>query len=135
MILWFPQSKLPTNYRILGLDSILNIVINKQGEGRDLETSDDLIRHMEEYFKAKAIKFDYVYYAAIDAVILQSHGGGVFGASSWSKWQWSYYLAMSWRFSLCSSCHICHVYADAPRFDELLVTCPLFDKLLHGDIL
>jgi brefeldin A-inhibited guanine nucleotide-exchange protein len=52
-----PQNKLPTNAnRILGLDGILNIVIRKRGEEKALETSDDLIRHMQEQFKAKASK-------------------------------------------------------------------------------
>lgn len=40
--------------RLLGLDSILNIVIRKRGE--ELETSDDLIKHMQEQFKEKARK-------------------------------------------------------------------------------
>ncbi|KAH9321828.1 hypothetical protein KI387_016467, partial [Taxus chinensis] len=67
-----PQSKQPTNSnRILGLDSILNIVIRKRGEGKDLETSDDLIRHMQEQFKAKASKSESVYYAATDVVLLK----------------------------------------------------------------
>jgi brefeldin A-inhibited guanine nucleotide-exchange protein len=52
-----PQNKLPTNAnRILGLDGILNIVIRKRGEEKALETSDDLIRHMQEQFKEKASK-------------------------------------------------------------------------------
>lgn len=42
--------------RILGLDSILNIVIRKRGEDKHMETSDDLIRHMQEQFKEKARK-------------------------------------------------------------------------------
>lgn len=42
--------------RILGLDSILNIVIRKRGEDAHMETSDDLIRHMQEQFKEKARK-------------------------------------------------------------------------------
>lgn len=42
--------------KILGLDSILNIVIRKRGEERHMETSDDLIRHMQEQFKEKARK-------------------------------------------------------------------------------
>jgi brefeldin A-inhibited guanine nucleotide-exchange protein len=42
--------------RILGLDSILNIVIRKRGEEKHMETSDDLIRHMQEQFKEKARK-------------------------------------------------------------------------------
>lgn len=67
-----PQNKLPTNAnRILGLDSILNIVIRKRGEEKALETSDDLIRHMQEQFKAKASKSESVYYAATDVVILR----------------------------------------------------------------
>lgn len=40
--------------RLLGLDSILNIVIRKRGA--ELETSDDLIKHMQEQFKEKARK-------------------------------------------------------------------------------
>lgn len=67
-----PQNKLPTNAnRILGLDGILNIVIRKRGEEKALETSDDLIRHMQEQFKAKASKSESVYYAATDVVILR----------------------------------------------------------------
>ncbi|WCJ22841.1 Brefeldin A-inhibited guanine nucleotide-exchange protein 2 [Euphorbia peplus] len=56
--------------KILGLDSILNIVIRKRGEDR-METSDDLIRHMQEQFKEKARKSESVYYAATDVVILR----------------------------------------------------------------
>lgn len=41
--------------RLLGLDSILNIVIRKRGDDQ-LETSDDLIKHMQEQFKEKARK-------------------------------------------------------------------------------
>ena len=40
--------------RILGLDSILNIVIRKRDS--PTETSDDMIRHMQEQFKEKAHK-------------------------------------------------------------------------------
>lgn len=40
--------------KILGLDSILNIVIRKRGSST--ETSDDMIRHMQEQFKEKARK-------------------------------------------------------------------------------
>eukprot|EP00252_Welwitschia_mirabilis_P000957 TRINITY_DN10944_c0_g1_i1.p1 TRINITY_DN10944_c0_g1~~TRINITY_DN10944_c0_g1_i1.p1 ORF type:complete len:1770 (+),score=306.81 TRINITY_DN10944_c0_g1_i1:196-5505(+) len=66
-----PQNKQPTNSnKILGLDSILNIVIRKR-DGKDLETSDDLIRHMQEQFKAKASKSESTYYAASDVVILK----------------------------------------------------------------
>ncbi|KAL5727977.1 Brefeldin A-inhibited guanine nucleotide-exchange protein 2 [Ranunculus cassubicifolius] len=56
--------------RILGLDGILNIVIRKRGE-EPMETSDDLIRHMQEQFKEKARKSESVYYAATDVVILR----------------------------------------------------------------
>ncbi|KAL5792560.1 hypothetical protein ACOSP7_001154 [Xanthoceras sorbifolium] len=57
--------------RILGLDGILNIVIRKRGEEKQMETSDDLIRHMQEQFKEKARKSESVYYAATDVVILR----------------------------------------------------------------
>ena len=46
--------------RLLGLDSILNIVIRKRGEDSNMETSDDLIRRMQEQFKEKARKTEYV---------------------------------------------------------------------------
>ncbi|KAI3428991.1 SEC7 domain-containing protein [Psidium guajava] len=67
-----PQQKqsLNTN-RILGLDGILNIVIRKRGEENSMETSDDLIRRMQEQFKEKARKSESVYYAATDVVILR----------------------------------------------------------------
>lgn len=49
------QQRLSVNSnRILGLDNILNIVIRKR-EG-NVETSDDLIRQMQEQFKEKARK-------------------------------------------------------------------------------
>ncbi|KAE9610730.1 hypothetical protein Lal_00021229 [Lupinus albus] len=65
-----PQQRQSVNpNRLLGLDSILNIVIRKHGE--DMETSDDLIRHMQEQFKEKARKTESVYYAAMDVVILR----------------------------------------------------------------
>lgn len=52
-----PQQKQSTNSnRILGLDNILNIVIRKRWEDKDMETSDDLMRHMQEQFKEKARK-------------------------------------------------------------------------------
>lgn len=41
--------------RLLGLDSILNIVIRKRDE-KSMGTSDDLYRHMQEQFKEKARK-------------------------------------------------------------------------------
>ncbi|KAJ8900141.1 hypothetical protein K2173_024781 [Erythroxylum novogranatense] len=57
--------------KILGLDGILNIVIRKRGEDMHMETSDDLIRRMQEQFKEKARKSESVYYAATDVVILR----------------------------------------------------------------
>ncbi|XP_068649734.1 brefeldin A-inhibited guanine nucleotide-exchange protein 2-like [Aristolochia californica] len=56
--------------RILGLDSILNLVIHRVDD-RPMETSDDLIKHMQEQFKEKARKSESVYYAAQDVVILK----------------------------------------------------------------
>lgn len=50
------QQQSTNSNRILGLDSILNIVIRKRGEEKHMETSDDLIRHMQEQFKEKARK-------------------------------------------------------------------------------
>lgn len=41
--------------RVLGLDSILNIVIRPRGD-ESMETSDDLMRHMQQQFKEKARK-------------------------------------------------------------------------------
>ncbi|KAJ8468000.1 hypothetical protein OPV22_030552 [Ensete ventricosum] len=55
--------------RILGLDSILNIVIRKRDSST--ETSDDVIRHMQEQFKEKAHKSESIYYSATDVVILR----------------------------------------------------------------
>ncbi|XP_044492662.1 brefeldin A-inhibited guanine nucleotide-exchange protein 2-like isoform X2 [Mangifera indica] len=65
------QKQSMNSNKILGLDSILNIVIRKRGEERHMETSDDLIRHMQEQFKEKARKSESVYYAATDVVILR----------------------------------------------------------------
>ncbi|CAA2985242.1 brefeldin A-inhibited guanine nucleotide-exchange 2-like [Olea europaea subsp. europaea] len=64
------QKQSVNSNRILGLDSILNIVIRKRGE-ENMETSDDLMRHMQEQFKEKARKSESVYYAATDVVILR----------------------------------------------------------------
>lgn len=67
-----PQNKQPINAnRLLGLDIILNIVIRKRGEDKALETSDAVIRHMQEQFKAKAGKSETVYYAASNVEILR----------------------------------------------------------------
>ncbi|XP_075518419.1 brefeldin A-inhibited guanine nucleotide-exchange protein 2 [Primulina tabacum] len=56
--------------RVLGLDSILNIVIRKRGED-NMETGDNLMRHMQEQFKEKARKSESVYYPATDVLILR----------------------------------------------------------------
>ncbi|KOM47940.1 hypothetical protein LR48_Vigan07g164400 [Vigna angularis] len=64
------QKQVVSPNRLLGLDSILNIVIRKRGE-ENLETSDDLIRHMQEQFKEKASRSESIYYAATDVVILR----------------------------------------------------------------
>ncbi|KAF2589387.1 hypothetical protein F2Q70_00042237 [Brassica cretica] len=67
-----PQQKQPANSsRLLGLDTILNIVVPRRGDDLYMETSDDLIRHMQERFKEKARKSESVYYAASDVVILR----------------------------------------------------------------
>ncbi|CAN8254084.1 unnamed protein product [Cochlearia groenlandica] len=66
------QQKQSTNSnRMLGLDGILNIVIRKQGGDSSVETSDDLMKHMQEQFKEKARKSESIYYAATDVVILR----------------------------------------------------------------
>ncbi|KAM7472118.1 hypothetical protein LguiA_010301 [Lonicera macranthoides] len=64
-----PQKQSFNPNRILGLDSILNIVSRKR-EGEN-HTTDDVIRHMQEQFKEKACKSESVYYAAMDVVILR----------------------------------------------------------------
>ncbi|CAL5401165.1 unnamed protein product [Camellia sinensis] len=67
-----PQQKQSTNSnRILGLDNILNIVIRKRWEDKDMGSSDELMRHMQEQFKEKARKSESVYYAATDVLILR----------------------------------------------------------------
>ncbi|KAI3693295.1 hypothetical protein L6452_33129 [Arctium lappa] len=55
--------------KILSLDSILNIVVQKRGE--DKHTSEDLMRHMQEQFQEKARKSQSVYCAATDVFILR----------------------------------------------------------------
>ncbi|KAE8673530.1 Brefeldin A-inhibited guanine nucleotide-exchange protein 2 [Hibiscus syriacus] len=65
------QKQSVNSNRSLGLDNILNLVIRKHDEDRHMETSDDLIRHMQEQFKEKARKSESVYYAATDVVILR----------------------------------------------------------------
>ncbi|KAF5732964.1 brefeldin A-inhibited guanine nucleotide-exchange protein 2-like [Tripterygium wilfordii] len=65
------QKQSMNSNKLLGLDSILNIVIRKRGEENNMGTSDDLMRHMQEQFKEKARKSESVYYAATDVVILR----------------------------------------------------------------
>ncbi|KVH91182.1 brefeldin A-inhibited guanine nucleotide-exchange protein 2-like [Cynara cardunculus var. scolymus] len=55
--------------KILNLDSILNIVVQKRGEEK--HTSEDLMRHMQEQFQEKARKSQSVYCAATDVFILR----------------------------------------------------------------
>lgn len=49
------QQRPSVSNKVSGLDSILNIVIRKRGD-TNMETSDDLIKHMQEQFKEKARK-------------------------------------------------------------------------------
>lgn len=69
--LTLPSKQRTNGNMILGLDSILNLVIRKRGEEKSLEKSDDLIRHMQEQFKAKTGKSESTYYAATDVEILR----------------------------------------------------------------
>lgn len=50
------QKQYANSNRMLGLDGILNIVIRKQWGDSYAETSDDLMKHMQEQFKEKARK-------------------------------------------------------------------------------
>ncbi|KAG7635153.1 Sec7 C-terminal [Arabidopsis suecica] len=65
------QKQYANSNRMLGLDGILNIVIRKQWGDSYAETSDDLMKHMQEQFKEKARKSESTYYAATDVVILR----------------------------------------------------------------
>nr|GMC84791.1 brefeldin A-inhibited guanine nucleotide-exchange protein 2-like [Ipomoea batatas] len=56
--------------KILGLNSILDIVAHKRVE-ENIETSDDLIKHIQEQFKENAPKSESVFYQATDVVILR----------------------------------------------------------------
>ncbi|EFJ24773.1 hypothetical protein SELMODRAFT_173646 [Selaginella moellendorffii] len=64
-----PTNK-PTN-RILGIESILNIVIRRPKEDRLQETSDDIIKNMQQQLKEKAGKSGSVYYSPSDVEILR----------------------------------------------------------------
>ncbi|EPS60966.1 hypothetical protein M569_13835 [Genlisea aurea] len=64
------QKQSANSNRSLGLGGILNIVMRKRGED-SMESSDDLIRHMQEQFKEKARKSESIFYPATDLVILR----------------------------------------------------------------
>ncbi|KAG6519455.1 brefeldin A-inhibited guanine nucleotide-exchange protein 2-like isoform X1 [Zingiber officinale] len=55
--------------RILGLDSILNFVIRKRDSSTD--SSDDMIKQMQEQLKEKAPKTESIYHSTTDVVILR----------------------------------------------------------------
>ncbi|KAG8074252.1 hypothetical protein GUJ93_ZPchr0006g44990 [Zizania palustris] len=63
------QQKSTSSNKILGLDNILNIVIRKRES--PMETSDDLIKHMQEQFKEKARMSESLFYPATDVVVLK----------------------------------------------------------------
>lgn len=66
-----PQSKQANSVnRLLGLDSILNLVW-KQMEEKPLGANGVLIRHIQEQFKAKSGKSESIYYAVADPAILR----------------------------------------------------------------
>ncbi|TVU47740.1 hypothetical protein EJB05_07349, partial [Eragrostis curvula] len=63
------QQQSTSSNKILGLDNILNIVVRKRGSL--VETSDDLIKHMQEQFKEKARMSESAFYPATDVVVLK----------------------------------------------------------------
>ncbi|KAL6867503.1 hypothetical protein ACP4OV_015527 [Aristida adscensionis] len=63
------QQQSTSSNKILGLDNILNIVVRKRGSA--VETSDDLIKHMQEQFKEKARMSESAFYPATDVVVLK----------------------------------------------------------------
>ncbi|GJP85932.1 hypothetical protein CLOP_g16023 [Closterium sp. NIES-67] len=56
---------------LLGLESILNLMSGRTRATTDLETSDEVVRHMQEQFRAKAGKSGSVFYAASDVQIIR----------------------------------------------------------------
>eukprot|EP00897_Mesotaenium_endlicherianum_P001745 jgi/Mesen1/1599/ME000134S00728 len=56
---------------MLGLDAILNLVARRTRETQPMDNSDDVIRQLQEQFKAKAGKSGSVYYAASDVEIIR----------------------------------------------------------------
>ncbi|KAL0376282.1 UNVERIFIED_CONTAM: Brefeldin A-inhibited guanine nucleotide-exchange protein 1 [Sesamum calycinum] len=66
-----PQSKQGNSLnKLLGFDGILNLVW-KQTEEKPLGANSNLIRHIQEEFKAKSSKSEVVYYAVADPTILR----------------------------------------------------------------
>ncbi|XP_064973718.1 brefeldin A-inhibited guanine nucleotide-exchange protein 1-like [Musa acuminata AAA Group] len=67
-----PQSKQTSSInKLLGLDSIFNLVNWKQAEEKALGANDLLIRHIQEQFKAKSGKSESMFYAVTDTAILR----------------------------------------------------------------
>ncbi|KAK8508569.1 hypothetical protein V6N13_130656 [Hibiscus sabdariffa] len=67
-----PQSKQENSLnKLLGLDGILNLVSWKQTEDKPLGANGLLIRHIQEQFKAKAVKLESVYHSVSDVSILR----------------------------------------------------------------
>ncbi|CAI5476702.1 unnamed protein product, partial [Closterium sp. Yama58-4] len=56
---------------LLGLESILNLMSGRTRATTELETSDEVVKHMQEQFRAKAGKSGSVYYAASDVQIIR----------------------------------------------------------------
>ncbi|CAI7882912.1 unnamed protein product, partial [Closterium sp. NIES-54] len=56
---------------LLGLESILNLMSGRTRATTELETSDEVVRHMQEQFRAKAGKSGSVFYAASDVQIIR----------------------------------------------------------------
>lgn len=67
-----PQNKQTNGFnKLLGLDGILNLVSWKQAEEKPLGANGDLIKHIQEQFKAKSGKSECVYYTVTDLAILR----------------------------------------------------------------
>ncbi|CAI5510651.1 unnamed protein product [Closterium sp. Naga37s-1] len=56
---------------LLGLESILNLMSGRTRATTELETSDEVVKHMQEQFRAKAGKSGSVFYAASDVQIIR----------------------------------------------------------------
>ncbi|XP_042508031.1 brefeldin A-inhibited guanine nucleotide-exchange protein 1-like isoform X2 [Macadamia integrifolia] len=67
-----PQSKQATSFnKLLGIDGLFNLVNWKQTEEKPLGANGVLIRHIQEQFKAKSGKSEFVFYAVTDTAILR----------------------------------------------------------------